>query len=61
MASSKAGVWGTIALVAMVLGMATVTAAPKALADDTEAQAKALKQVERELKQLRAIAPATAN
>ncbi|HTQ24983.1 MAG TPA: hypothetical protein VMI09_09820 [Candidatus Binataceae bacterium] len=54
MASSKAGVWGTIALVAMVLGMATVTAAPKALADDTEAQAKALKQVERELKQLRA-------
>src|ERR1700730_13786171 len=39
---------------AVVLVMATVAAAPRALADDTEAQAKALKQVQRELRQLRA-------
>jgi len=54
MASTKAGVLATIALVAVVLGMVTVTAAPGALAEDAEAQAKALKQVERELRQLRA-------
>src|SRR6516225_8883170 len=54
MASTKAGMWATIALVAMVFGMATMTAAPRALAEDAEAQAKALKQVERELHQLRA-------
>jgi TolA-binding protein len=39
---------------AVVLVMAIVAAAPTALADDTEAQAKALKQVQRELRQLRA-------
>jgi two-component system CheB/CheR fusion protein len=45
----------TIALAAVGLGTAIlITAAPRALADDTEPQAKALKQVERELKQLRA-------
>jgi type II secretory pathway pseudopilin PulG len=36
-----------------ILAIATVAAAPRALADDAEAQAKALKQVERELRQLR--------
>jgi len=56
MASTKAGA-GFLAVAACtvaVLAIATVTAAPRALADDTEAQAKALKQVERELRQLRA-------
>ncbi len=56
MASTKAGA-GFLAVAAWtvaVLAIAMVTAAPRALADDTEAQAKALKQVERELRQLRA-------
>src|SRR3984893_1829693 len=39
---------------AVVLVMAAVAAAPRALADDTEAQAKALKQGQRGLRQLRA-------
>jgi type II secretory pathway pseudopilin PulG len=42
------------AVTTAMLGILTVTAAPKASADDAEAQAKALKQVERELRQLRA-------
>ena len=56
MASTKAGAGflTTIALAAGVLAMVMVMAAPKALADDADAQAKALKQVERELRQLRA-------
>ena len=41
-------------LTAAILGMVTLTAIPKAGADDAEAQAKVLKQVERELRQLRA-------
>ena len=43
-----------VALTAVVFAIATVAAAPRALADEAEAQAKALKQVERELRQLRA-------
>ena len=56
MASTKAeaGLLAMVALTAAVLAMATLTAAPKAWADDAEAQAKALKQVQRELRQLRA-------
>ncbi len=42
----------TIALTVVVLAIATVAAAPGASADDSEAQA--LKQVQRELRQLRA-------
>jgi TolA-binding protein len=49
-----AGFLTMAAWTAIVLVMATVAAAPRALADDTEAQAKALKQVQRELRQLRA-------
>jgi septal ring factor EnvC (AmiA/AmiB activator) len=49
-----AGFLTMAAWTAVVLVMATVAAAPRALADDTEAQAKALKQVQRELRQLRA-------
>ena len=54
MASTKAesGLMAMVVLTAAVLAMATVTAAPKAWADDSEAQA--LKQVQRELRQLRA-------
>ena len=54
MASTKAGagLLATVALTAAVLAIATVTAAPSAWADDSEAQA--LKQVQRELRQLRA-------
>jgi hypothetical protein len=56
MASTKAGagVLATAVLIVVALAIATVAAAPRALADDAEAQAKALKQVERELRQLRA-------
>jgi hypothetical protein len=56
MASRKSGarILAIVALTAVVLAMAMVTAAPRALADDAEVQAKALKQVERELRQLRA-------
>src|SRR5580658_8172093 len=56
MASTNAGV-GFLAMVgftAAILAIVTVAAAPRALADDAEAQAKALKQVQRELRQLRA-------
>jgi septal ring factor EnvC (AmiA/AmiB activator) len=54
MASTKtgAGLLATVALMVIVLAIATVTAAPRAWADDSEAQA--LKQVQRELHQLRA-------
>ena len=54
MASTKtgAGLLATVALTLVVLAIATVTAAPRAWADDSEAQA--LKQVQRELRQLRA-------
>src|SRR6266851_5100121 len=54
MASTKtgAGLLATVALTLVVLAIAMVTAAPKAWADDSEAQA--LKQVQRELRQLRA-------
>ena len=54
MASTKAGagLLATIALTVVVLAIATVAAAPRAWADDSEAQA--LKQVQRELRQLRA-------
>ncbi|HVB81432.1 MAG TPA: hypothetical protein VNE82_15980 [Candidatus Binataceae bacterium] len=48
------GLLATAALTVAVLGTVTVAVVPKALADDAEAQAKALKQVERELRQLRA-------
>lgn len=41
-------------LTATILGMVTLMAMPKARADDADAQAKVLKQVERELRQLRA-------
>jgi len=56
MASKKAGAGflTTIALAAGAVAMVMVMAAPKALADDADAQAKALKQVEHELRQLRA-------
>jgi len=56
MASRKSGarILAIVALTAVVLVMAIMTAAPRALADDAEVQAKALKQVERELRQLRA-------
>jgi hypothetical protein len=47
------GLLAMAALMVAVVGMVTVTAVPKAFADDAEAQAKALKQVERELRQLR--------
>jgi septal ring factor EnvC (AmiA/AmiB activator) len=54
-AKAGAGFLVMAVLMVAVLAMAIVTAAPiKALADDAEAQAKALKQVERELRQLRA-------
>src|SRR3984893_7505153 len=49
-----AGFLTMAAWTAVVLVMAAVAAAPRALADDAEAQAKALKQVQRELRQLRA-------
>jgi len=54
MASTKvgAGLLATLASTGAVLPIATVTAAPSAWADDSEAQA--LKQVQRELRQLRA-------
>jgi septal ring factor EnvC (AmiA/AmiB activator) len=54
MASTKvgAGLLATVAWTVVVLTIATVTAAPSAWADDSEAQA--LKQVQRELRQLRA-------
>jgi hypothetical protein len=54
MASTKtgAGLLATVALTLVVLAIVAVTAAPKAWADDSEAQA--LKQVQRELRQLRA-------
>ena len=54
MASTKAGagLLATVALTMAVLAIATVTVAPRASADDSEAQA--LKQVQRELRQLRA-------
>lgn len=56
MGSGKAylGLLAIATLTVAVLGMVTITAVPRALADDSEAQAKALKQVERELRQLRA-------
>ena len=56
MDSTKGGV-GFLAMVALtvsVLALATIAAVPKAWADDAEAQAKALKEVQRELRQLRA-------
>lgn len=56
MASTKGAV-GFLAMVAStvaVLAIATIAAAPRAWADDAEAQAQALKQVQRELRQLRA-------
>ena len=54
MASTKAGagLLATVAWTVVVLTIATVTATPSAWADDSEAQA--LKQVQRELRQLRA-------
>ena len=54
MASLKAGGgWlATVAVTVIVLAIAMVTAVPRAWADDSEAQA--LKQVQRELRQLRA-------
>ena len=54
MASTKtgAGLLATVALTLVVLAIVAVTAAPKAWADGSEAQA--LKQVQRELRQLRA-------
>ena len=54
MASTKtgAGLLATVALTLVVLAIVAVTAAPEAWADDSEAQA--LKQVQRELRQLRA-------
>jgi hypothetical protein len=48
------GVLAMAALTVAVVGMISLTVVPKAFADDAEAQAKALKQVERELRQLRA-------
>ena len=56
MASTKpgAGVMAMVALAAMVVAIATLAGAPRALADEAEAQAKALKEVQRELRQLRA-------
>jgi hypothetical protein len=55
MTYTKTGGFLTMAAcTAIALVIATVAAAPRALADDTEAQAKALKQVQRELRQLRA-------
>src|SRR5690348_4605973 len=53
-AKSRLGMLAMAAATTAMLGILTVTAAPKASADDAEAQAKALKQVERELRQLRA-------
>jgi type II secretory pathway pseudopilin PulG len=43
-----------VALTVAILGMVTVMAVPRVWADDADAQAKLLKQVERELRQLRA-------
>lgn len=56
MASTKAdvGFLSMVALMLAILATATIAAAPRALADDAEAQAKALKEVQRELRQLRA-------
>jgi septal ring factor EnvC (AmiA/AmiB activator) len=47
-----AGLLATVALTVVVLAIAMVTSAPKARADDSEAQA--LNQVQRELRQVRA-------
>src|ERR1700730_2357221 len=49
-----AGFLTMAAWTAVVLVMAALAAPPRALADDAEAQAKALRQVQRELRQLRA-------
>jgi len=51
---ARAGLLETAALTVVVLAIVTLAAAPGALADDAEAQAKTLKQVQRELRQLRA-------
>ncbi len=50
----RMGLLARAALTVVILAIATVTVAPQALADDAAAQAKALKRVERELRQLRA-------
>ncbi len=54
MGSTKAGFLALIASTVVVFATVTFASAPRALADDADAQAKALKQVERELRQLRA-------
>ena len=43
-----------VAFAAVVVAIATLAGAPRALADEAGAQAKALKEVQRELRQLRA-------
>ena len=56
MASTKpgAGVMAMVAFAAVVVAIVTLAGAPRALADEAGAQAKALKEVQRELRQLRA-------